>query len=433
MSVTGSSSRRSASQHKSLVGLFACLTAFLLIVDLRCALADRNPCEDTEIEPSPSESVGQATEPVLAASTSQLTGRQDGHLIIQVANAAFLGRPVFAEEKQIANLPLTKGLCVWFALAPGLRRIRINAEAGPQEFVANVVSQRTYLISLREDGDAVSELLPRFAVHHQGATNAFPRELRSAMLDLAARAVPDIMDLSDEYSSLDPLGETGLTELLGRINASCDPKELRKAKLQYVLVLQATPSASPSGSVRFGARVYNTGVGGYRPAAEVIEGDGSGAACTKGGDVDRFQCVIRQALDDARTRYHSCLRISTQPPAAAVSIRPLSASGAAISEAAVQLEQPQPSLNGYVERAVFSGLGDPLRYEIQTKLPHFFTSLRQVDLKPGRITSTQVMLQHLPGPPLHKQWWLWQLVGTAISVVVAGTVAGAYAADGGTK
>lgn len=433
MSVTGSSPRKAASRRASLAALFACLTAFLLIVDLRSALADRNPCDDTEIEPSPSEAVGQATESMLAASTSQVTGRQDGHLIIQVANEVFLGRPVFAEEKQIANLPLTKGLCVWFSLAPGLHRIRVNAEAGPHEFVANVVSQRTYLISLREDGDAVSELLPRFAVHHQGATNAFPSELRSRLLDLAARAVPDIMDLSDEYSSLDPLGETGLTELLGRINASCDPKELRKAKLQYVLVVHATSSASSSDSVRFGARVYNTGVGGYKPAAEVVEGDGSGAACTKGGDVDRLQCVIRQALDDAKIRYYSCLRVSTQPPAAVVNIRPLSANGAALPDAAVQLGQPQPNVNGYVERAFFAGLGDPLRYEMRLELPHFFTVWRQIELKPSRTTLLQVIFHHLPGPPLYKQWWLWQIVGTTVAIVVTGVVAGAYASEGGTK
>lgn len=416
-----------------IVALFACLTSFFLIIDSRCALADRNPCDDTEIEPSPSEPAGQGTESVLAANTSQIIGRQDGHLIIQVANEAFLGRPIFAEEKQIANLPLIKGLCVWFSLAPGLHRIRINAEAGPQEFVANIVSQRTYLISLREDGDAVSELLPRFAVRHQGAMNAFPLELRSRLFDLAARAVPDIMDLSDEYSSLDPLGETGLTELLGRINASCDPKELRKAKLQYVLVVQATPAVSSSGSVHFGARVFNTGVGGYKPAAEVFEGDGSGAACTKGGDVDRLQCVIRQALDDAKIRYYSCLRISAQPPAAVVSIRPLSANGSAISEAAVQLGQPQSNLNGYVEQAFFAGLGDPLRYEIRLELPHFFTVWRQIELKPSRTTLLQVTFRHLPGPPLFKQWWLWQLVGTAASIIVTGVVAGAYANDGGNK
>lgn len=38
-----------------------------------------------------------------------------------------------------------------------------------------------------------------------------------------------------------------------------------------------------------------------------------------------------------------------------------------------------------------------------------------------------------PRSPLHKQWWLWQLVGAVAVIGVTGSVAGAFANSGGNK
>ncbi len=45
----------------------------------------------------------------------------------------------------------------------------------------------------------------------------------------------------------------------------------------------------------------------------------------------------------------------------------------------------------------------------------------------------QAVPEPVPKRPLYKQWWLWQIVATAVAIGVSGTVAGVYANDGGNR
>lgn len=409
--------------------LLTWLAVGLWLFAMRGAWAGRNPCE--ELGPG-AQSTWPPASVAAPGAPSSPGAPESGYLMIQVANESCMGRPVYVGLRKVGDLPSSKGQCVRFALPPGKQSVQIACAAAISAHQPDIAPRRTFRISLLEDGVVVSEPRPLFAVRIDGQARLFPPELASHLLELAEQAVADVMDLSEEHSSVEPVAENELGGLLKKMAAPCDPQDFSTASPQLVLLLQALPPVNAGEAIRFGARVYNTAIAELKPAAEANELVGNGAACAGGIDAERLRCIVRLALEDAKARSHSCLRIHAQPKEARVSIRPLAATLATEFEPLGPQGAGASNANPYVERAVFAGAADPQRYAVRVEAPRFVAKQEEVPLSPGktmpRVMSLQSQESALPRPRWRVALGIATITG---GFLMGGFGVGALAVNGG--
>lgn len=414
-----------AVQSRSAAGAAARVTlALLTLWGQAAAAAKRNPCEGDTARVAPRTRVAS---PVGTPAAADSPG---GYLIIKVENELLLGKPVYIGDAKMATLPAALGMCVWLPLPIGTPKVRTAESTSSVSYTVDITPRRTYLLTLR-DGitPGVGGLLPRFALRVQTAGKQFPPDLRSGLLELAARAMPAALELSDEYSSSEPMDASGVTALLKQQQSGCDPKEFTSSPLQYVLVLQVD---SPTGflpEAQFAIRVYHTAVGESAPAAIIDDTSNRAPACSQPDAPERLLCMIRAALDLAKTRDYSCLRVTSGSAGTVVRLRPLAKEGP-VGDFSLLGTTPA---SGTLDRGMF--IGQEATYELTWTHPGSFMVAdrngRRATLLPNEVVSFTAQLAR-PALPLYKQWWLWQLVGTAVAIGIGGAVGAVYANSGGT-
>ena len=373
----------------------------------RAAGKIRNPCPESS---------------AFDASAAAATGA--GYLVIKVDSEQVLGKPVLIDGRRAASLPRKKAQCVWLQQASGDHQVQIQGI--PEGLTLTIGTGRNNVLTISESlqlnpGGAVDNV----AVRVQGPVRGLRDTLRARLLDLAAHGVSDVLAVSEENSSTEPMTDPEVQQLLARPRAPCDLDKFRSAEVQYIAIFQVMEAERPGAGTPYRVRVYHAGIGAESVAAEETQ------VIQDGPEAERLmEDLFRGALKKATERTNACLQLTSQPPGSRVTLalpqtEPQSSGGAP--------PQGLPLLLGKtpLERRVFFDQNKP--HEVIFELPGFHPQSQRgtyidFDSKP-----IHVKLDRIPGPPLYKRWWFWQIVATTVFAGVTGVVAGVYAGDGGAR
>ncbi len=348
-----------------------------------------------------------------------------GFLILQLSRTDIQSSQIFEGTQALGRLPSRTGYCTWLPLSPGEHTLRIG---GMQEMF-RISARRTTFVSLNENPAGTVRYPLRFAFRLAGTEADFPSELRTDLRSLAAHADTRLsdFDLADEESRIEPQGEATVLAGLTPVPAPCNPQAFsEEATLHFVLVLSRRGAG-------YRVRAYNTAVGASEPAADLDESHESAAVCRSKSGAAHLQCLLLQALKQARTRGHYCLQVATQPTDAQVQLTALVAPNQPVGKS-----QPfELATGGRGERTLMGSPSGPLTYRLSVEHPRFLPQERTIDFSEQMVQSVSISLQprsvQVAAVPLYKKWWLWQSVATAVVVGVTGTVAGIYSSDRGTR
>lgn len=406
----------------------ACAAGLGLVLGLRgpnlAFSSKRNPCEEDAVAPrrGGAAPVGPAA---AAVASSAADDPQEGYLLMKPADPSLLRRPVFVDDKKAALIPDNPDRCVWLPLRAGRHKIHIGGQEPDADNDVEIKPGRTYLLKVREDSKSNGNQLARLAFRVERA-NAGP-VMVDPLREVVARAALAVMDLRDEQSLSEPSAASDISAFFKKIRTGCDPKDWSSAPLQYLLVL--TSEAAPGQPPRFAVRVYNTAVGMSAPAASSGVGSALDSECTQADAAEHLHCTIQKTLEQAAGRLYSCLQIRAQHAGVKISLRPLSSEGPAANFATIGTTGRE----GLLEYALFAGLDDQQEFELAWELPDYAMAVerngRQVQLEPGNVKTFDASLRRTR-IPVYRQWWLWQILGTAAAIGVGGAVGASFAGRG---
>lgn len=348
-----------------------------------------------------------------------------GFLILQLSRNDLQGSQIFAGRQTTGRLPTRTGQCAWIPLPAGEHSIRI---VGLQDEISvRIAAKRTTFFRLDENPASTVRYPLRFAVRLSGQAADFPAELRQGLLPLAAHADPQLsdFDLADDESLAEPQPDSAIPSALSAVAPTCNPKAFAEgAELHYLLVLSRDNTG-------YRVRAYNTAYGSGEAAADLNEVSERAGNCQGKTGASALQCLLRQALKQARDRGHYCLQIATQPADAQVQLTALA--GPSFPAGRPQT-LPQRGMAPR-ERVLFAGPDDPTGFRLLVEHPRFLPQERLIDFRETMLQSVTISLQPRPvaAVPLYKKWWLWQSLATAVVIGVTGTVAGIYTNDRGSR